>query len=395
MALGALIGAYQEDDAGGLRALLPLAGRTLIEYQARCAAAAGAAPVIILVERIPSALADAMDRLRSEGIGVIPVSDSAEAASRFEPGEMILLMADGLAPSVDLLTALVDEQEPTILTVPDDEEHERFERIDASNRWAGIALVEGRTLSSTAAMLGDWDLQSTLLRRSLQGGAHCLPLSPESPEPLLVDDAQSLSGFERQLITASRRVRTDVPSRFLLPLVEEFAIERLMETRVKPGTLLQLTLALTIGAAFAFTRGWHWPALAMLIVSSPLDLVAQRLATLRLRPLPASMLVRRLIWPAAGIALIALGWWESRHGGGWGALFAAVTAAALAEAFRIERGNAEVPGRIWLFSRRNAILLAIPFAIAGAWTAALPALAAYAAVSFFFVQHWNHRFRVN
>ena len=39
MALGALIGAYQEDDAGALRALLPLAGRTLLEYQARCAAA--------------------------------------------------------------------------------------------------------------------------------------------------------------------------------------------------------------------------------------------------------------------------------------------------------------------------------------------------------------------
>ena len=31
MALGALIGAYQEDEAGGLRALLPLAGQTLIE----------------------------------------------------------------------------------------------------------------------------------------------------------------------------------------------------------------------------------------------------------------------------------------------------------------------------------------------------------------------------
>ncbi len=39
MAVGALIGAYQENDSGELRALLPLAGRTLIEYQARCAAA--------------------------------------------------------------------------------------------------------------------------------------------------------------------------------------------------------------------------------------------------------------------------------------------------------------------------------------------------------------------
>ena len=49
MALGALISAYQEDDQGVLRALFPLAGRTLIEYQARCAAAAGAAPIIVLV----------------------------------------------------------------------------------------------------------------------------------------------------------------------------------------------------------------------------------------------------------------------------------------------------------------------------------------------------------
>ena len=42
MGLGALIAAYQEDDEGGLRALLPLAGQTLVEYQVRCAAAADA-----------------------------------------------------------------------------------------------------------------------------------------------------------------------------------------------------------------------------------------------------------------------------------------------------------------------------------------------------------------
>ena len=56
LAVGALIGAYQEDDSVGLRALLPLAGRTLVEYQVRCAAAAGATPIVVLVERIPPAL---------------------------------------------------------------------------------------------------------------------------------------------------------------------------------------------------------------------------------------------------------------------------------------------------------------------------------------------------
>ena len=64
MALGALIAAYHEDDQGTLRALFPLAGRTLIEYQARCVAAVGAAPIVVMVERIPAALNDAFERLR-------------------------------------------------------------------------------------------------------------------------------------------------------------------------------------------------------------------------------------------------------------------------------------------------------------------------------------------
>ena len=72
LAVGALIGAYQEDDIGGLRALLPLAGRTLIEYQVRCAAAAGAAPIVVVVERVPQALQDAFERLRLDGIACVP-----------------------------------------------------------------------------------------------------------------------------------------------------------------------------------------------------------------------------------------------------------------------------------------------------------------------------------
>src|SRR5678815_1552026 len=163
--VGALVGAYQEDDSGGLRALIPLAGRTLLEYQVRCAAAAAAAPIVVVVERVPQALQDAFERLRLDGIGVFPVSDVHEAVSRFEAGAMILLIGDAIAPPADLIARLAEEPEPAVATVPDDETHEAFERIDAETRWAGVALVDARTLGSTAAMLGDWDLQSTLLRR--------------------------------------------------------------------------------------------------------------------------------------------------------------------------------------------------------------------------------------
>ena len=123
MALGALIGAYQEDDAGGLRALLPLAGRTLIEYQARCLSAAGAAPLVVLVERVPPALNEAFERLRAEGISVVPVSEGNEAASRFETGSQLILLGDGIVPDMGDLERLHAEVDAAIMAVPDDEAH--------------------------------------------------------------------------------------------------------------------------------------------------------------------------------------------------------------------------------------------------------------------------------
>src|SRR5687767_4703166 len=386
MAVGALIGAYQESDSGELRALLPLAGRTLIEYQARCAAAANAAPIIVLVERVPPALHEALERLRADGLSVIPVSDGNEAASRFEAGSLILLVGDGVAAPAELLAQLAEEPEPAIATVPDDEPHEAYERIDATSRWAGVALIDGRTLGATAAMLGDWDLQSTLLRRALQDGALRVRVAPAG-EPLLAESADQLGGFERALIDSSRGARRDWASRYALPLVEEFATERLLDSPVRPQWLIWTALALNVAAAFAFTRGWLWPGLGLLIVSTPLDLVARRLATLRLQPLPPRSLSRRLLLPSAGLALLALGWRLTLYGSGWGALVTALAAGAFAEAARIERGHDEIPGQIWLFSRRNAILAAVPFASFNAWALCLAALALYAAASFFIVQH--------
>ena len=391
MALGALIAAYAEDDSGSLRALLPIAGRTLLEYQARCASAAGAAPIVVIVERIPIALNEVLQKLQQDGLPVVTVTDGAEAASRFEAGEMILVIADGLAPPPELMAMLGEEEEQVIVTVPDDPAHEKFERIDAVSRWAGVAVVDSQTLGATVSMLGDWDLQSTLLRRSLQGGARLVPMAPGVGEPLLAESSTDLADLERHLIVASRGSRRDWASRYILPLIEEFATEKLIETRVRPETLVQAALGLSLGGAVAFAIGWLWTGLALMVASTPLALIARRLAALRLKPMPAKSLVRRLLWPVSGAAVVALGWWQSGHGSGWGALFAAVTATALAEAARIERERIEIPGEIWLLSRRNAILAAIPFAAFGAWTEYLVALSLYAGASLFLVQHVNHR----
>jgi hypothetical protein len=390
MAVGALIGAYQEDDSGGLRALLPLAGRTLLEYQVRCASAAAAAPIVVIVERIPQALQDAFERLRLDGVGVFPVSDVEEAVSRFEAGSMILLIGDGIAPPAALVAQVAEEPEPAIGTVSDDKAHEAFERIDAQSRWAGVALVNSRVLGSTAAMLGDWDLQSTLLRRTLQEGARRVAIGEGEPEPLLAERPEQLEEFQRGLVAGSRAERTDWASRYILPPLEEVATQQLMATAIRPAWLVWTALALTISAAICFTRGWLAAALTLLVISTPLDTVAGRLASIRLRPLATRLYSRLALWPAAGIALLALGWWEVHAGKGWGALLAAAATVAFAEAARIEKAAIPGHGDIWLFSRRNAIFAAIPFAVLGVWTAYLLTMLAYAAASFFIVQHVRH-----
>jgi hypothetical protein len=390
MALGALISAYQEDDQGVLRALFPLAGRTLLEYQARCAAAAGAAPIIVLVERVPAALNEAFERLRAEGLTLVPVSDGNEAASRFEAGTLILQIADGVAPDFALCARLAEFAEPAVALIPDDDAHQACERVDATSRWAGLSLVDSQTLASTAAMLGDWDLQSTLLRRVVQGGARRIAAGEAGNSTLMAETPDDLAGFERRLLVGSRVARNDWASRYVLPLVEEFATERLMESRLRPAWLVAGALGLTLIAAFGFTRGWLWPSVAVLVLSTPFDLVAERLAALRMRPLPPALWTRRLLWPAAGLALLALGWWSTNHGGGWGALVTALTGGAFAQAARIEQSGVDFPPGPWLFSRRNAIFAAIPFAIGGWWDGLLVTLLVYAAISFFVAQHFRH-----
>ncbi len=391
MAIGALIGAYQEDDAGGLRALLPLAGEALLDYQARCLASAGAAPIIVYVEKIPPALQLAFERLRSDGISIVAVSDAAEAASRFEAGSDLLLLADGVIPDLEALTRLVEGDESRILTVPDDEPHQAFERIDGARRWAGLARLDAGMVGATAAMLGDWDIQSTLLRRAIQANVALEPARVgEGAGPFLAEDHISIVNFERRLLVASRGQRSDAVARFILPVVEEASTERLMESRIRPVALLWTAIVLMLAGAFCFTRGWAAAGVALLVLSTPLDLVAKRLAMLRLRPLPSHLLALRLLWPAAGLALLALGWFEARNGSGWGAMVAALSALAFAEAGRIERSDAELAGGQWLFARRNLIFLAIPFAFLSRWPVFLGLAALYAAVSFFVLQHIRH-----
>ncbi|WP_157219748.1 hypothetical protein [Flavisphingomonas formosensis] len=391
MALGALIAAYALADAGdGLRATLPLAGRTLLEHQARLAARAGANHIVILVERLPAALTAAIDRLRRDGLDMDIARSVADAADRFHPDERLLFVADGFVGSKELFDGMAEAEPPALLTVPDGPEAAEFERIDALSRWAGIAIVDGGALRRTAAMLGDWDLQSTLLRRTVQGGAKRID-ARDLGRPHIVTGPAALEGIARELIDASRPGAEGWPSRFLFPIVERPLLDPLIRSAIEPPLLSIAAIVLMGVGAIAFAMGWLWLGYGLLLLAGPIESIGRRLGRIRLSTARLDPPLERGRAIAATCALICLSGSLATYGN-WGCwpLAAATIAfmAATGGAQRLLRGMGGSDASLSLgLARIDSLIWAhLPFAAAGYWRLGLAALAVYAGASFFAVQ---------
>ena len=232
-------------------------------------------------------------------------------------------------------------------------------------------------LGSTAAMLGDWDLQSTLLRRAIQEGA-LRSVAGRAAATLLVERAEQLDAFQRELLEASRGARTDCVSRF--PAADRGARHRAAHGNARSGRfwLIWAALALTLGGAFCFTRGWLGAGLGPPRPSTPARPCRHRLAILRLRPLTGRMLSAGSPYgrpPACRCSRSAGGRCATGPGG---AQWCRLAAACLRGSGADREAAASADADPWLLSRRNAIFAAIPFALAGSWTAYLIGLLVYA-----------------
>lgn len=394
MGLAALICAYHEapDAPGGLRATLPLAGRTLVERQARLAVAAGASPVVILVERLPAELVAAIDRMRSEGVTAVVARSVEDAAEAIRSEDALLVIADGLLAQDGQVSRFSRSRGPALLTLPDAGADERFERIDADTRWAGLALIDGDALRRTAVMLNDWDLQSTLLRRAVQEGARQVAVRGDAADQpvLIAERAADLVAAHARIVSGAGTARDDWASRYLLAPVEASASRALMPSSITPGWLYVGAGTLTGLAVLLFMQGWLLVGLLMLLLATPLDGIAERLAAMRLQPggegtLPA----RALPWLSAA-ALAALGYSLSETNG-WGCLALAATTIAFLIALFFETRGRRLQGRRFFAERKGLSWLMLSFAVTGAWVSGLIALAAYAAGSFFWAQREVHR----
>ena len=389
MALAALIAAYHESgEAGHLRATLPLAGRTVVERQARLAASAGANPVLIFVERLPAALSAAVERLRHDRVPVKLVRTVEEVADAIDPFDRILLVGDGAIVPAAQQVRLAAVEGPAVLTVPEGAHGELYERIDAQWRWAGLAAIDGALLRETAGMLRDWDLQSTLLRRTLQAGAGHVEADNAAAVAIL-DREQDLDELERRIIAGADTANRSWSDVVLAP-IERLLTLLLVGSPLSPQLVgLGAALLTALGAA-AFYVGWYWIGLVKLLAATPLEGIATRLARLRMQ-----IGIRQSWWayliPLFTAAAFIILSYRLMPVYGWGIVLLPFVTLGFLHALSVETGERAVPGALLLAERKGMIWLLLPFALFGLWPAGFVFLCAYAAASFFWAQQQVHR----
>jgi hypothetical protein len=362
-----------------------------VERQVRLAAAAGADPIVLAVERVPSDLLAAVDRLKAQGIDVIVARTAVDTADAIDPGDRMLLMADGLLASASHVDRLLGLDGLSLLTVPDVRVDDRFERIDAHSRWAGLALLDGALLHRTAEMLSDWDLQSTLLRRAVQSGARQVAVrGDELDEQITVAErVDDLEGAEERLAAAAAARRNDWVSAYLFAPIEGPAASALVAQPVTPGGIRLGAALLAILGLLAFAQHALGFGLVLLLVASLAEGIGERLASLRLQDEDEASWWGYVLPSLSGAAALTLGYTLAPTRG-WGCIALAATAIAFVVARRIETARRIPAGRRWLAEHKGLAWLLLPFALFNAWGSGLTVLALYAGASFFWAQHHAH-----
>lgn len=384
-----------EDVAGGtgLRAELPVAGQTVLEQQTRLLVEVGAERVIAIAEQLPAAIAAALARLRRDGIAIEVVRRVEDVAQRVRPDERLLVLGDGVVTDTSAAERLLSASVPAILTLADVPESRNWELIDASARWAGMLLADGELIRHTARMLGDWDLQSTLLRNAVQAGAERVQLSDGKHTPLLaqVTDAGSALAAEQAISRVAARGSTGLLDRFVFDPLARALAPRAMAAMIDPAWLRGGASALLILSALVLMGGGRWPGLVLAMLSGPVDVLGRHLAGLTMRLRKDHRRWTQLRYGAASAALLALGWNLREYG--WGTIaLAAATLGGMTALLEHERWICKPSRRpFWLVDADLLIWLMVPFALFGWWPAGLAAQAALALASLLTVQRLTRR----
>ncbi len=157
--------------------LLDMSGEPLIAYQISQLLLNGVEHFFIEVEELPGALVAMTERLRHRGVAITYVRSPQELTGILNDGELLLVMCDGIVADNILLKEIISSPMRYIVTLDGREENSLYERIDLNSFWAGIALLDVRSVSAIASLPEGWSIRSSLLRQALQDSVPHRPLN--------------------------------------------------------------------------------------------------------------------------------------------------------------------------------------------------------------------------
>ncbi len=292
------------DSPGLLRANLHFAGQSLVEYQARQASRAGATRILILVTAISPFLSQAVDRLGADGIAVALIRDMVTLVRDAPRNEDIVLLADGAMIAQAHFDAIAQAEDNVLLVTDDSRASAPFERIDSGQRWAGLARISPALLFGTLDMIGDWDLELTLVRAAVQAGARRITVPQDDlmeGRVALVDGQQQADLVAQAMMTArpaAARVRGGL-EQYLLVRMARMTAPMLMRAQVPALQVRVASMGLSAVALVPIELGWVATGFLLLLAALTIGLIADRLDELALRQ-PAKS------WPALVTPLIAI-----------------------------------------------------------------------------------------
>ncbi len=280
-----------------------------VEHQARQALAAGAEHILIRSDQPQGDIAHIADRLsRESGVPILAVGDGPDLARRLERDDRVLLIAERMILPQQALDDLLAAPVPALLVTPSQSATAHLERIDARHVWAGAALLAGETLLATIDMLGEWDLELTLLRRAVQQSARRIELAADLVTAGRVIRIGAPADAQQALEALSRSGFADVPPRdplaALLAPVGRRLVEPLARYQVNPVQIrwgVGLFAVLAIAGASA-----DWPRLGLLLAllaEAGLGLSEACARVMLHRPAPAWL---RVLAKGAGLTVLAI-----------------------------------------------------------------------------------------
>ena len=183
----------------------------------------------------------------------------------------------------------------------------------------------------------------------------------------IVTGTDDLAEVEQQIFEGAVARRDSWVSRYLLAPVEQAATRMLMPTVVTSEWLRIVAVLLTALAAFLFTRDWLWTGGILMLLSTPLDDIADRLASLRMQSRVATAAGGAICCPPAPRRRCSRFAYSLGFQFGWGCLTLAAATLAFVAALWLEVGEREIEGQIFLAERKGMIWLMLPFAVTGSW----------------------------